>query len=123
MLLETSLRKILSSSSAAIICRPCVLEGESANPGTFSLNEPLDSNSECCHGHKLPAEDYQFYAGVNKDFQTFACPANTEIKILSGTMKISCKENPLTVRARICNFETFGQISSYLSEQNEVMIL
>ena len=90
------------------------------SPGTFSLLGPLYNEQTCKYGHVLKPEDQQFFAGVNKNYQEFACPPNATTVILGGAMRITCEEKPMRVKARICRFEDFVQIAEKLKEVGKV---
>ena len=50
------------------------------------------------------------------NFETYSCPAHDEINLLSGAMKISCRDNPIIVKARICLPQDFDNIVSKMKE-------
>ena len=56
----------------------------------------------------------------NGRFETFKCPANETRVILNGALAITCKDNPITVNARICQLEEFDCVIATLSKHNLV---
>ena len=55
------------------------------------------------------------------NWETYNCPAHEEISILSsGAMKISCKDNPIMVQARICPPQVFDKIVDKMEEMDLV---
>ena len=89
-------------------------------PGTFSLLEPLYNKQTCEYGHNLKPQDEQFFSGINKDSQEFACSPNATTVILGGAMRITCKDRPMKVEARVCRFENFVKVSEKLREKEKV---
>ena len=66
------------------------------------------------------AKKEQLIAGISRNFEEILCPKNTATVLLGGTVIITCKDNPLKVKARICRFEEFDQISKKLSDEGHV---
>ena len=116
------MREVYTVTSVSIICRVCMEQTDKIkrSPGTLSLLEPLYNEQTCKYGHDLKPQDQQFFAGVNKSYQEFACPPNATTVILGGAMRITCEDKPMKVKARICRFEDFVQIAEKLRETGKV---
>ena len=64
----------------------------------------------------------QFIARISRNFEETLCLKNTTTALLGGTVIITCKGNPVKVKARICRFEEFNKISQKLSDEGHVSI-
>jgi hypothetical protein len=56
-------------------------------------------------------------------FDTYHCPAHTEISIVAGAMKIKCMNKPLTVQARLCQPKDFENIFAGLEKRGLVSLV
>jgi hypothetical protein len=106
-----------------LLCRECLslsFEEENKIIGTFGLKNNFKSSTVCSRDHYIYPSDEQFFSGIVRDFEYFTCPPGEEISILDNAIKISCKETPLTVKTRLCQFEQWEAIESKLKE-NELV--
>ena len=75
---------------------------------------------------KVTSEDMakkeQLIAEISRNFEETLCPKNTATVLLGGTVVITCNDNPVKVKARICQFEEFNKISQKLSNEGHVSI-
>ena len=65
----------------------------------------------------------QISSGINQHFEEFTCLAHSTTSILSDTLRVTCHNNELKCRARLCLFEDFELISKKMEDAKQVKIL
>ena len=58
----------------------------------------------------------------NTGFEIFRIERHSTLPILDGAMKITCGENAMSVRARICTQEDFAAVQASITDNNGVRL-
>ena len=107
----------------SFFCNECLRTLEMKKTvGSFQLIRHYPSNVNCKYGHALSPEDEQFFSNIDTNFSVFHCPSDQEVTVLDGALRVMCKNNPVSFKARICPFKNFNSIVSKLEANHMVSI-
>ena len=105
----------------SFLCNECIRTFEMKKQiGSFKLIRHYPSNVKCNYGHGMSLDDEQFFANIDTDYSLFQCPSDQEVTVLDGALRVRCRNNPHSFKARICPFKMFNPIVNKLEANHMV---
>ena len=100
-----------AESNISYLCPECMKNDKISN---IKLERYFPAEQQCLMGHQLSPDDEQFFSGIAMNYKSFYCPPHQELLILNGALRIQCRNNSLSFKARICPFREFPSVVSQM---------